>query len=197
MRNPFFSRSFLVRQLCILLLATTLAPFTVKGPNGPPLLSYADLVALYETDVPAPDLQSRLTALLNKPFVNNSISTNSRASKASIRIAMWNIERGLEFDAVRAALTNDKRFFRRLTPGQRSTNFNLAAVLDQSAKLNGADVVVLNEVDWGLKRTNYRNVARELAIATKMNYAYAVEFVEVDPLTLGTETLEGETAADR
>lgn len=197
MRNPSFSRSFLVRQLCILLLAIPLTPFTVKGQSGPPLLSYADLVALYETDVPAPDLQSRLTELLNTPFVNNSVSTNSRASKDSIRIAMWNIERGLEFDAVRAALTNDKRFFRRLTPGQRSTKFNLATVLDQSAKLNGADVVVLNEVDWGLKRTNYRNVARELAIATKMNYAYAVEFVEVDPLTLGTETLEGETGADK
>jgi len=30
-----------------------------------------------------------------------------------------------------------------------------------------------------------------------MNYAYAVEFVEVDPLTLGTETLDEETAADK
>jgi len=33
-------------------------------------------------------------------------------------------------------------------------------------------VVVLNEVDWGLKRTNYRNVARDLALAMHMNYAY-------------------------
>jgi endonuclease/exonuclease/phosphatase family metal-dependent hydrolase len=57
--------------------------------------------------------------------------------------------------------------------------------------------VVLNEVDWGLKRTNYRNVARELASAMRMNYAYAVEFVEVDPLTLGTETLEDETSTDK
>src|SRR6185369_67759 len=53
------------------------------------------------------------------------------------------------------------------------------------------------EVDWGLKRTGYRNVVKDLATATRMNYAYGVEFVEVDPLTLGTETLEGETSADR
>ena len=30
-----------------------------------------------------------------------------------------------------------------------------------------------------------------------MNYAYGVEFVEVDPLTLGTESFDGEAAADR
>ena len=52
----------------------------------------------------------------------------------------------------------------------------------QLATLHGADVLVLNEVDWGMKRTEYRNVAEELAAALHMNYAYGVEFVEVDPL---------------
>lgn len=33
--------------------------------------------------------------------------------------------------------------------------------------------------------------------AMRMNYAYAVEFVEVDPLTLGTETLGGDTSSDK
>ncbi|MGH9902478.1 MAG: endonuclease/exonuclease/phosphatase family protein, partial [Pyrinomonadaceae bacterium] len=73
----------------------------------------------------------------------------------------------------------------------------LATVLRQAERLKQADIVVLNEVDWGLKRTGYRNVAHELAGAAGMNYAYGVEFVEVDPLTLGTETLDGETAADK
>ena len=30
-----------------------------------------------------------------------------------------------------------------------------------------------------------------------MNYAFGVEFVEVDPLNLGTETLDGETSSDK
>ena len=39
-----------------------------------------------------------------------------------------------------------------------------------------------------MKRTEYRNVTRELAAALHMNYAYGVEFVEVDPVFgLGTE----------
>lgn len=110
---------------------------------------------------------------------------------------MWNVERGIEFVALKAALTNDERFFRRLHSSQRSSSFDLQSILEQAAALSRADVIVLNEVDWGLKRSDYRNVARELATAMQMNYVYGVEFVEVDPLTLGTETLEGETSANK
>jgi hypothetical protein len=49
---------------------------------------------------------------------------------------------------------------------------------------------VLNEVDWGLKRTGYRAVVRELGNVLNMNWAYGVEFIEVDPISLGTEKLE-------
>ena len=50
-----------------------------------------------------------------------------------------------------------------------------------------ADLLVLNEVDWGVNRTLFRNVADELAHALNMNYAYGVEFVEVDPVTMGID----------
>ena len=115
----------------------------------------------------------------------------------TLRVAMWNIERGLEFDAVKAALTNDQRYFRRLPATMRGSRFNLANILEQVEALSNADIVILNEADWGVKRTNYRNIAKELATAMQMNYVFGVEFVEVDPLTLGTETLEGETSADK
>ena len=171
-----------------------------------PLLSFADLIRLYEEENPPDELQRRLTQLLNTPFVGNAASAggikplkpNSQSMGRFIRVATWNIERGLEFDAVRAAFTHDQKFFRRIDQsGQSSKGSQLANVLSQSQDLRQADIVVLNEVDWGLKRTGYRNVAKELADAMGMNYAYGVEFVEVDPLTLGTETLEGETAADK
>jgi hypothetical protein len=38
-----------------------------------------------------------------------------------------------------------------------------------------------------MQRSGYRNVAGELAAALQMNYAYGVEFVEVDPITMGLE----------
>ena len=174
----------------------------VAGP--PPLLTYNELVSLYDTDPPSGDLSTKLGKLLTTPFVNNSAGTRApRVIKASmsqggtLRVATWNIERGLEFDAVKAALTNDQRFFRRLPATMRGAPFNLAEILEQVTALSKADIVILNEADWGVKRTNYRNIAKELATAMQMNYVFGVEFVEVDPLTLGTETLEGETSADK
>jgi endonuclease/exonuclease/phosphatase family metal-dependent hydrolase len=183
-----------------------LSSFTVvlAQQSGPPLLTYDELVALYENDVPPPELAGKLNRLLTTPFINNSAGlrgqkagSRSDFGKRFIRVATWNIERGLEFEAIKAALTNDQRFFRRLPADARGSRFNLKEILDEAAKLSRADVIVLNEADWGLKRTDYRNVARELAAALQMNYAFGVEFVEVDPLTLGLETLEEETSADK
>jgi len=180
---------------------------TVQGQPaaaGPTLLTYNELVALYENEPPSQELSNKVMKLLTTPFINNSAGVRgpraikiSTAQDGMLRVAMWNIERGLEFDAVKAALTNDHRFFRRLTPALRNSKFNLAETLEQAAALSRADIVILNEVDWGLKRTNYRNVAKELAAAMQMNYVFGVEFVEVDPLTLGTEKLEGETSAEK
>jgi hypothetical protein len=47
-------------------------------------------------------------------------------------------------------------------------------------------------VDYGVTRTDYRSVAADLAKALKMNYAYGVEFLELDPLNLGLEKVEME-----
>lgn len=175
------------------------------GAGGPTLLSYNELVDLYEKDPPSPELSDKLTKLLSTPVVNNSaggrpvkvIKAHATSRPGFLRVATWNVERGLEFEALKAALTNDQRFFRRLPASMRGARFNLANVLEQAAELSRADIVILNEVDWGLKRSNYRNVAKELATAMQMNYVFGVEFVEVDPLSLGIETLEGETSADK
>ena len=193
----------ITRSLVLLLLLSSLAQ-NLRAQQ-PPLLTYNDLVELYENDQPAPALATKLSKVLSATWVSNAfpvrdplpIKTTSGTKGNYLRVATWNIERGLEFDAVRAALSNDQRFFRRLTPALRSAKFNLAEVIAQAGELSRADVIVLNEVDWGLKRTDYRNVVKDLSQAMKFNYAYGVEFVEVDPLTLGTETLEGETSADK
>ena len=189
----------------VFLLALTFDSISAQQVSGPPLFTFNELVALYETDPPSAELSGKLTRVLTTPFINNSIgvrpprgiSTATLSQPGYLRVATWNIERGIEFDAVKAALTHDQRFFRRLPRSMRGSKFNLGDVLTQAAELSRADIIILNEVDWGLKRTNYRNVAKELATAMQMNYVFGVEFVEVDPVTLGIETLEGETSADK
>jgi endonuclease/exonuclease/phosphatase family metal-dependent hydrolase len=190
-----------VLLLFVLFFAGAITP---AQQSGPPLLAYNDLLALYENDVPSAELASRLDRVLTTPFVNNSVGVRGPKAgargdfgKRFIRVAAWNIERGLEFEAIKAALSNDQRFFRRLSHADRGSKFNLKEILEQAAMLSRADVVVLNEADWGLARTDYRNVARELAGAMQMNYAFGVEFVEVDPLNLGTETFEGESDTEK
>ena len=186
-----FTRSFISFLLLLLAGYANLQAQTA----APPLLTYNELVQLYEEAEVSPQLAAKLNRLLTTPFVNNTGLMRPVAATTRdtfVRVATWNIERGLEFDAVKAALTNDQRFFRRLPLTERPSKFKLAQILEQARELSRADIIVLNEVDWGLKRTNYRNVAKDFASALRMNYAFGVEFVEVDPMNLGIETLEGE-----
>src|SRR5215213_982850 len=197
------------RPLTLLLVPSVLCLFISVGVNaqqGPDLFSYRELVQLYEQETPPTALQNQLHRLLTTPFVSNSATARGvkplvpRTPKLGefLRIVEWNIERGLEYDAIRSAFTDPARFAKLIDSTEYPRGSSQPKlILQQIALMKRADVIVLNEVDWGLKRTDYRNVARELATAMQMNYVYGVEFVEVDPLTLGTETLEGETSANK
>ena len=69
----------------------------------------------------------------------------------ALRAVAWNIQRGARFDDLRRAV---------LAP-----------------PLAGADLLLLSEVDVGLGRSGNRNVARELAEALGMSYAFAVSYL--------------------
>lgn len=158
---------------------------------NPALLSFNDLVALSSNAKPQGPLAARLNALLTTPFLYNAANPQPHRPQAQnldpvLRVGLWNIERGLNFEMIASALANTSKFerFERqlITPARK------ALIESQLATLQNADVLVLNEVDLGMKRTEYRDVARDLAAALHMNYAYGVEFVEVDPVfDLGIE----------
>jgi endonuclease/exonuclease/phosphatase family metal-dependent hydrolase len=156
--------------------------------KNPALLSFDELVSLASTARPEKALSARLSALLNTPFVESeSGSADFQPHRptvtglgAVLRVGFWNIERGLNFDLIRSALTDSSEF---LPVTKTGITFRQREIIEsQLATLEAVDVLVLNEVDWGMKRTGYRNISRELAEALHMNYTYGVEFVEVDPL---------------
>lgn len=154
------------------------------------LLSFEDLVALASTPKPEGALAARLNGLLNTPFVQSeSTAADIQPRRPSVaglgivlRVAQWNIERGLNFELIRSVLADPSEFLRTTEADGHISSQQKESIESQLATLQGADVLVLNEADWGMKRTEYRDVARELAAALHMNYAYGVEFVEVDPL---------------
>ena len=111
---------FYLRFVYLALPVLAFAADTISPPQdkGPSLLTYDEIRALYETDQPPPALASKLNELLTTPFVNNQAS--ARGVKplkpsipglgASLILAQWNIERGLEFDAVKLAMSDPKGF---------------------------------------------------------------------------------------
>ncbi len=62
-------------------------------------------------------------------------------------------------------------------------------ILRQQKRLMTADIILLQEMDIGVKRSGYVNAAKMLADALNMNYAYGAEQLEVDPVMLGLEKL--------
>jgi Endonuclease/Exonuclease/phosphatase family len=168
--------------------------------SQPAMLSYQELVTLGEHETVDPALTAKLHTLLTTPFVDNEASFNGvkplrpdlKGMGPSLRVVEWNIERGIEFDKIKLLLT-DKQGFISEVHGEATTNTNAEKAKDEVLRaqmdvLQSADVLVLNEVDWGMKRSDYRAVVKDLADALKMNWAYGVEFVEVDPKILGTQS---------
>ena len=137
--------------------------FAERSQN-PDLLSFDELVALASTAKPEGALAARLSALLNTPFVHSETATADiqphRPSVTGLgivlRVGLWNIERGLNFDLIRSALTDPSEFLR-MTKTQDSISPRQKEIIEsQLATLQGVDVLVLNEADWGMKRTEYQ-----------------------------------------
>ena len=63
---------------------------------------------------------------------------------------------------------------------ERGTCFEgIHKLLSEHPTLRDADVVLLNEVDWGMARSGNRHVARDLALALGLGYVFAIEFLEL------------------
>jgi endonuclease/exonuclease/phosphatase family metal-dependent hydrolase len=93
--------------------------------------------------------------LLDDDEIHRVVGEPSRVNRepadaSDLRIVTWNIERGLAYDSILAVL-------RRLD----------------------ADVILLQEVDRDCRRTEYRDVARDLAHALDLNWVAAGEFQEI------------------
>lgn len=174
-------------------------PFAGRAATETEHLTFDELVTLSRTNHPQGPLAEKLAVLLATPIVSNDASLQGPGPHRPsvdglgpvLRVASWNIERGLNFDLIRMAFSDPAGFEQEALRRGALDPAKQARIERQLHTLRDADVIVLNEVDLGMKRTEYRDVARELAHALGMNYAYGVEFVEVDRLDdLGLDKVE-------
>lgn len=115
-----------------------------------------------------------------------------------LRAITWNIEKSLNIPAAIGTFTESKETFNhridssKVQVGSEDYEF----IMRQRERLKHADIVVLQEMEIGVKRSDYRNAAEEIAKALDMNFAYAPQYLEVDPVTLGTEKIEMEDGSE-
>ena len=174
--------------------------------SEPKIFSYDELVQLSINKALSPELADKLKAVTTTPFINNEAYYSGakprprevRRLGPSLRVVFWNIERGMGLDDIEMFLKDKDRFMAKVADERRKAKeadkrlrpVDLAWVPDEIEILKAADVWILNELDWGLKRTHYRAVVRDIARMLNMNWAYGVEFLEIDPKQLGTETFK-------
>ena len=85
-----------------------------------------------------------------------------------IRVLDWNIERGKEYRGIIDYLKSDPQ-------------------------VSLADVILLQEVDQGMARSDNKDIAQEISSALGMHYVFATHYLE---LSKGKERLEGEIAGE-
>jgi hypothetical protein len=126
--------------------------------------TYAELTTLYEQGTLPQPIEAKLNKLLTIPFVGNSHAAQYRRAFLAhpnfgefLRVAFWNIERGLEYDAIEAVFSSEEQFAAMLDKDEFPLDSDeRKRAIEQAAMLRAADVIVLNEVDFGMKRTEYR-----------------------------------------
>jgi len=154
-------------------------------------INFNELKELSQNNKPQGELFNKVGYVLNNAAVDNSISDISNYEYKNdekignyIRVASWNIQRGFNLNQIKQSFADPESLFSTLVNPEKGI---LKSAEAQQQILKDSDIIILNEVDAGMPRTGYINVVKELASSLKYNYAYGVEFLEVDPVHLGLE----------
>lgn len=165
-------------------------------PNSRPrLLGFKELTRLVENPNPEGPLRNKFEKLLTTPFVDNSVYFRSGLPETnvhpelgpSLRISTWNIEKSVRAQEAGEALTSEASFERMLRPEYRREPMARDEAIRQRAVLAASDVLLLQEMDIGHCRSGYLFAAQHLARKLKMNFVYAPQQLEIDPVHLGLD----------
>jgi len=163
----------------------------------PEFTTYDEAVQLAANPVPQGALKTKLNSLWRTPVIDNeAYLSGKRPLEAStptlgpfLRVATWNIEKSLSIERVAKALKSPESYDALLKEEDQKMSRNRREMERQRERLATADIIFLQEMDIGVSRSGHVDAARTLAKALDMNYAYAVQAVEVDPVMLGLDPI--------
>jgi len=159
------------------------------------LLSYDDLVVLLKQKGQPTKASKKAEQLFQSPFVNNNIyekyglpnPTIHPTLGPSIRVTTWNIEKSIQVQDIAKSLSSEEHFSKHLKGTVRTDKEELHNALRQRADLAHSDILLLQEMDIGHCRSGYVFAAEHLAQTLGMNYAYAPQQLEIDPVYLAQD----------
>lgn len=151
-------------------------------------LSINDLEKLVYGKVIKPKLYKRLQKQLNTPYVfnfNQRFFLTEKKGFSPLKVAHWNIQRGYNIEQIKQVFANPVDYY---SINRRNIKDKLYGSLkNELREISSSDIICLNEVDVGMPRTNYKNIASELATELGYSYAFATEFVELGPIVSGVK----------
>lgn len=192
----------LIFSSCLLAFATSEAcssPGTFAHDQDLPYFSFAELQRLATDPRSHSDLAYKINTFFTSHILNNTYARrgiqplhplNMKLNTPVLRIASWNIEKSIQVkNAIR--LFSSGTGFLRLIDNQRvaTDSHTYHTMLRQRTRLADSDIIVLQEMEIGVKRSGYINAAGELAHSLNMNYAFAPQYLEIDPVILGIDPI--------
>lgn len=164
-------------------------------------MTFEELKSLSENPNPTGKLKNKLDQFWVTPIISNEAYYQGvRPSRLShphlgaiLRIASWNIEKSFHIDEAIQLLTSPQAYKQMINLDEvEKDSETYQYMARQRDRLAQAEIFILQEMEIGIKRSEYRNATRDLAKALKMNYVYGTQYLEVDPVILGLEKLEFE-----
>jgi endonuclease/exonuclease/phosphatase family metal-dependent hydrolase len=178
--------------------------FADKKPSvrfqEPEYLNYDELLELSKDPNPNPEVARKLEKFWRSPIISNEAWFDGKRPRhqstpylgALLRVASWNIEKSLTMAAVADAIRSPSAYINLIDPKKAPEGSpKRETMLRQRDRLATADIIFLQEMDIGVTRSHYIDAARTLAKSLGMNYAYAPQSLEVDPVQLGLEPRAG------
>lgn len=132
----------------------------------PELLRFGSTAELEASEVYR-RIRPEVDRILDAVVTGKYSDARPRAEPATVRALAWNIERGIRFDGILAALRHHTH-------------------------LKDRDLLLLTELDHGMARSRNRFVARDLAVALGMDFAFAPVYIALQKGSGLEEFAEGE-----
>ena len=170
-------------------------PYQIVKKKSPELLSLKELTTVLEDPKASNHATKKAERLMSSPFIDNTHYYRHGLPKPNIypelgpclRVSTWNIEKSINVAEATKSLTSASVFEAQLRPEVRKSKKARNTALRQRLALATSDVLLLQEMDIGHCRSGHLFAAKHIAQKMGMNFVYAPQQLEIDPVHLGVQ----------